>query len=648
MVTVQLYGTGQILEAKDAKITYVKTAGDLGELTSVNSSYSWTMKFPKTPQNTQALDGLGLVGSGSRRPYEKIYCNLLDNGYPITIKGLLNIKETKDDYGIFIQEGFVDFLKDIKTDTIGGSLDLSPLNHTRDFATITGSFALDLPYAYLVADVNGGYLLNEDNTINLDPNYMIPYANVGYLWDLVFSTYGWTFSFNGTVRSELDSLWMSYPSEIIFGDEGAIAAANMTANSVKGVSKGTGSQRNFYGIPFNSVTTDPEYLLPQNTNGRQFVIQENGNYKFTYASLGRVKLSDFYGNISYGPYDLCIYLNGKIFLGSIGGNSDSGDAKILYITLTEGDIIELVARDLAFGPTIDEVQVDSAFMDIEYLVQGEVSFTQALIKYKINEFIKEVMTRFALTPFVDSLERNIEFLTLDERLGYEYVDWSHMYSKRISETYLYRNYAQSNYLRHKYSEDGEDFNDGVLEIDNVNLDTEKTIYASRSFSPSQQLSTFTDSGTEYKVPRLPMFDAEVKDEEGVITIEYKFIKDRFFFVNQSQSSRDIYIDGNLVEGYPVVNVTGTTFRDIVGTKYRSFSLMSNDAKVHNIELAIPLVDIVTLDMKKVVYFAQEASFYILNRLTYKTGEMSRAEFLRIEPELNIGAFSNAFNESFSI
>src|SRR5690606_3688676 len=175
MVTVQLY-TGQILEAKYADITYVKTAGDLGELTSVNSSYSWTMKFPKTPQNTQALDGLGLVGSGSRRPYEKIYCNLLDNGYPIAIKGLLNVKETREDYNIFIQEGFVDFLKDIKNSTIGESLDLSELDHTRNYESIVGSFGLNLPYAYLVADVNGGYLLNEANTTNLDPNYMAPYA----------------------------------------------------------------------------------------------------------------------------------------------------------------------------------------------------------------------------------------------------------------------------------------------------------------------------------------------------------------------------------------------------------------------------------------------------------------------------------------
>src|SRR5690606_19331721 len=294
------------------------------------------------------------------------------------------------------------------------------------------------------------------------------------------------------------------------------------------------------------------------------------------------------------------------------------------------------------------VEIDNAFLNIHYLVQGEVSFTQALIKYKLSDFTKEVMTREALTPFVDSINNNIEFLTLDERLGYEFVDWSHMYVKRTSETYLYRDYAQENYLRHRYSEDNQDFNDGVLSIDNLNLETEKTIYDSKSFSPSQQLSTFVDSGVEYKVPRLQMYDAQVENDEGVITIEYEFLKDRFFFVKHVETNRDIYIDTNLVQNYPMVSTVGATFRDIAVSKYRSFRLMSNDAKVHRIDLAISLVDIVTLDLRKVVYFEQEANFYILNRLTYKTGEYSRAEFLRIEPELNIGAFSNAFNESFSI
>lgn len=649
MVTIQLYETGQILEAKDAKITYVKTAGDLGELTSVNSSYSWTMKFPKTPNNTQVLDGLGLVGSGSRKPYEKIYCNLLDNGFPIVVKGLLNIRETKDDYGVFIQEGFIDFLKDITNDTIGESLDLSPLDHTRDYATILGSFDLSLPYAYLVADVNGGYLLNEANTTNLNPEYMVPYANVGYLWDLIFSTYGWTFSFNNEVRAEIDGLWMSYPSEIVFGDEDATLVGDLSATDSYAVPI-DGSRRE-QAIVFDSISLNNDYFIPLNTNGREFLVQQNGNYKLSYDSEGYVRLEDQWGNIGQSTYRTFLYVNGERINASSGSLSNETETKDFQIQLNEGDILQLGA----YVTSIDldtEVIVESAFLDISYLVQGEVSFTQALIKFKISDFIKEVMTRQALTPFVNSMDKHIEFLTLDERLGYEFDDWSDFYSKRTSETYLYRDYAQANYLRHKYNEDGEDFNDGVLEIDNLNLETEKTIYDSRSFSPSQQLSTFTDSSVDYKVPRLQMFDAEVKEKEEagetIIEIDYKFLKDRFFFVKHVQSTRDIYIATNLVEGFPMVSVVGTTFKDIVGSKYSSFKLMSNDAKVHQIELAMPLYKIVTLDLRKVVYFKQQANYYILNRLTYKTGEMSRAEFLRIEPELNIGAFSNAFDNSFSI
>lgn len=652
MVTVQIYGTDKKLEVKDANITYVKTAGDLGELTSINSSYSWSMKFPKTENNTQVLDGLGLVGSGSRKPYEKIYCNLLDNGFPIVIKGLLNIKETAEDYGVFVQEGFIDFIKDIANDTVGEDLDLSPLDHTRDYTTIVNSFALNLPYAYLVADVNGGYLLNESNTTNLDPNYMAPYANVGYLWDLIFSTYGWTFSLNNEVRESIDGTWMSYPSEIVFGDEDATLAGDLSTENESGIPLGVGSQAHFFSIPFDTISLDSDYVIPLNTSGREFVIQENGNYKLSYDSEGTVNIEDRYGNPTMGTYITVIYVNGVRINGSSGSKSDVSQTTDYYIQLNEGDVIGLVAyaQVISTGGGDTEVSIDSAFMEINYLVQGEVSFTQALIKFKISDFIKEVMTREALTPFVDSENRHIDFLTLTERVNYEVEDWSHLYSKRLSETYLYQDYAQNNYLRHKYNNENEDFNDGLLTIDNLNLDNEKTIYPSNSFSPSQQLSTFTDSGDEYKVPILQMFDAEVKDEAGVITIEYKFLKDRFFFVKHVQSSRDIYIDTNLVEGFPMVSVSGATYRDIVASKYQSFTKMANDAKVHRIELAMPLVDIVSLDLRKIKYIKDQASYYILNKLTYKKGQKSIGEFLKVEPELSggTGAFSNAFDNSFSI
>lgn len=649
MVTIQIYDTGQVLEAKDAKITYVKTAGDLGELTRVNSSYSWTMKFPKTPNNTQVLDGLGLVGSGSRKPYEKIYCNLLDNGFPITVKGLLNIKETTDEYGIYVQEGFIDFLKDITNDTVGGNLDLSPLDHTRDYSTITGSFNLSLPYAYLVADVNGGYLLNQNDTTNLNSEYMAPYANVGYIWDLIFSTYGWSFSFNNDVRDNIDNLWMSYPSEIVFSDEDAVVIGQLSASNSYGVPIG-GSRKN-QGIVFDTVTLDNTYIIPTNTNGREFTIQQNGNYKISFDSLGDVRLEDQYGNITQTTYKNYIYINGQRVLSTAGSDSDDTMVTEVQMQLNQGDVIQLGAYVLS--TELDtSVQVDTANMEISYLSQGEVSFTQALINYKISDFIKEIMTRESLTPFVDSDNRHIEFLTLKERVNYNVRDWSRWYSNRLSETYLYRDYAQNNYMRHQYDEDNEEFNDGNLPIDNANLDTEKTIYDSKSFSPSREFSTFSDNGNDYKVPRLKMFDAEVNDDDGVITIDYKFLKDRFFFVNHSMTTRDIYVDGNLVEGFPMVSVNGCVFKDIVNNKYDDFKSMVTDAKVHTIELSLPLSEVVTLDMREVIYFEQEASFYILNKLTYNTGSKSKAEFLRIDRAMNgvsksNGAFSGAFNNSFN-
>ena len=63
--------------------------------------------------------------------------------------GKIIIFSSKRDLSIF-------FLKDIKKQHDRGSLWIyRNLDHTRNYETIVGSFGLNLPYAYLVADVNG-------------------------------------------------------------------------------------------------------------------------------------------------------------------------------------------------------------------------------------------------------------------------------------------------------------------------------------------------------------------------------------------------------------------------------------------------------------------------------------------------------------
>lgn len=653
MVSVQIYGTDEYLEVLDVSITYVKTAGDLGSITTVNSSYSWTFKVPKSPNNTIVLDGLGLVGSGSRKPYEKIYVNVLDNGFPIVIKGLLNIRETRDSYNVFVQEGFIDFLKSINNDTLGEGLDLSELNHERNYSTILTSFALNLPYAYLISDVNGAYFANVSDTTNLDPQYMAPFANVGYLFNLIFETYGWTYTASQPVIDSIDGTWMSYPSEIVLNPDSGIQVAEITSNGTMGDYYKGGVGTNFiYKIPLSNKTLDPIFFEPLNTSDKDYTAKVTGDYLFTFSSNGRVSFVDPWGTETIRPYASVIIVNGTVARNIRDSGSSDGTVISYQLSLNAGDIVSLGASFRPLDGNYDvSVIVNAASVVIDNIgTGGEVSFTQALIKLKISDFIKEVMTRESLTAFVDSENNEIQFMTLEERVSSDFVNWTGKYVKRSKEGYLYRDYAQQNFLRHKYAEEIDEYNDGSLTIDNANLETEKTIYESLSFSPDNELSTFTDNGTDYKIPRLPMFEVEVKEDEttGDLIGTYKFLKGRFFFVKAQPVDNSIYIDGNLINGYPMVNINGNVFKDIVFEKYGTFINLSQDAKVHDIEVVLSLSDILYLDLKKMYYFEEEASYYILNRLTYKTGQNSKAEFLRVQPKQQLRAFSNAFSGAFNI
>src|SRR5690606_24213772 len=185
------------------------------------------------------------------------------------------------------------------------------------------------------------YLLNEANTTNLNPEYMVPYANVGYLWDLIFSTYGWTFSFNQTVRDELNGLWMSYPSEIVFGDEDATLVGELSATDSYAVPI-DGSRRE-QAIVFDSISLNNDYFIPLNTNGREFLVQQNGNYKLSYDSEGYARLEDQWGNQSLSTYRTFIYVNGERINASSGSLSNETETKDFQIQLNEGDILQLGA-----------------------------------------------------------------------------------------------------------------------------------------------------------------------------------------------------------------------------------------------------------------------------------------------------------------
>lgn len=79
MVTVRIDSTGEELDVI-GNVAFVKQVNDIGDITKATSSYTWQLTFPKSPRNTTILKGLGIAGSTSTIPYDKIVCQILYNG----------------------------------------------------------------------------------------------------------------------------------------------------------------------------------------------------------------------------------------------------------------------------------------------------------------------------------------------------------------------------------------------------------------------------------------------------------------------------------------------------------------------------------------------------------------------------------------
>src|SRR5690606_38037597 len=185
---VELIINGQYVDLKSTGVKYVKQVNDLADVTTVNTSYSYSLKVSKTPNNTKIFKGLGIVGDTSRIPYTKNRTQLIDNGAMIVSNGVSTIKETDDDYKVVVQDGIIDFFRAIENKTIGTDLDLSELSHTKNAANIVASFT-NPDYRYLISEYNGKTI--KDGTLN--PDYQVPSINQMYIFEKIMAYAGYTY-----------------------------------------------------------------------------------------------------------------------------------------------------------------------------------------------------------------------------------------------------------------------------------------------------------------------------------------------------------------------------------------------------------------------------------------------------------------------
>lgn len=623
-MAVELYVGGLRVELDHlTKIKYSKQVSDIFNVAKASSSYTNSFSVPKTPRNTMAFQGLGLVGSTSNIPYQKTLASLKDSGFDIIVSGWLDIKETSETYKVNIIDGIIDFYKEIENYTLA-DLDLSELNHEKSLFNVIFSMGNpNLKYKYVVNDYGGGQSVIPAD-INID--YLVPSAKYPFLFEKLFEFFGYTV--NGSIFQNDDYLdaWLTYPKEAVTEEKELIGEFSEGEKEIAYISNSSGN------IIFPQTWDTDDIVVDSGIElvGNTIVITEENYYEFEFSGQGRCSL--FTG---YVPFYARIKRNG-VAVGVPLQIFNTGT----YITtfqgyLNEGDVITfeyfLNFSGGMYNPTLF---LDFFNLNVRKSVTFEVDWSLVLKDISVTSFYNDFLRRFGLTAIIDNQLKHIKFYTLAERLDISQAqDWSAKYVKRNSETYLYGSYAQNNFYRHKYNQENASYNDGSLVIDNQNLDTEKTLYGSFTYSADFGITPIGSLGVN--TFRTPIWTSEAVDNDGAVEVNYKTLNGRFYIIKHYNILTPIRFY-SLITGQDQIGSAPAFAKfdnvhlvDLIAKYYPAYTSILNSCKVHDLEMALGLGDIINIDFTKPIYIEQEASYYLFNKVDWESGKTCKVEAVKI-------------------
>lgn len=630
MFITQIFFNGISLDLyPDKKLKYNIQANDIAEVKDRQATYTTSYSIPKTSRNVQILGGLGIPSDTSPYPYQKPDCMACIDGFPIMVKGWINIKETTDEYKVYLYSGVIEFFKAIETKTLGADLNLSEINHAKSLASVIASFT-NPNYRYLIADYNGlTHFGTNGDTINID--YLVPSVNVRYLWDKIHNTYGFTYTGAIFDSAKFNNLWITYPKPIRVDNKTLKKEANGFQNITK----------------VNVNTSDPNNWYRQLISGdldlnKSFTIPETGDYMIIFEADINVTYDNgttltYYASVNEEAVPFS--QRSHRLIGSFPHISQHVRTETI-LHLNQNDIISFYSF-LWMSNGVINWRTDFN-IKIYKFDQGTASFTDELATFKITDFMKDILNVFGLTPFTDEHSKNIDYLLMSERVvSAEVEDWTDKYIERVGETYVYNNYAQRNNFKFQYNDKEGDFNDGAIAINNLNLKETDEAFKSKMYSPEKYPSSFYFGSIGNRDVRVyKIYDKEVKDENGTQTINYKDLDKRFHYVKSNTINTTVKIGSKslntvqTVNAVPFADFSGLTWRELINTFYPDFGKILNDARIHIINLNLHPADVFLLNLKKLYYFAQEQQYYIINKITYDGDDTTKGEFVRVKYDPN--------------
>lgn len=617
------------------KIAQTIQVNDLADIRTRQTNHTNRFKVPKTANNKQVFNYLGVAGNTSDTPYKLNSVYLLsESGEVLINNGFATVKSTTNTYNINIYYGSLDLFRAMGGENLS-DLDLTDLTHEKTTANISATFVPNtLNYRYMVADY-GGETEHTSGTFfgrpQLLSEYMMPSVNVKYLWDRIFDRHGFTYEGSVFLLEDFGNIWMSYPKGLLstIPDEEVYNSddINFTPNPILNPKES---------IYLEQVTNSSNSLVSIFDN-KHFKVADSGDYRVEITGNVTVTGVNGQGNTVTILSDIWICKNEENtpnsdnanllqYFGGVDFNGDifqSGNTVEINAQANESLCIVFKVQNGSIVDNMTDIQIVS---DVELTITKVASpeiidFSEALSNYKQLEFVREIMVRYGLTPYKQDNSNHYKFLTMDELLQTtNVVDWSagnNKFSELKSESYKFGTYAQVNYFRHKYNDDNDSYFDRSIDINNENLKNEKTVHNSSIYVPSR----LTTSVLGKQVNTYRMWDRSV-DNNG--DVSFDSLSERFYFMRSKEETfstpfalvkeKDSLLDVVNVYSAPYASFAFLSYEYSISEYYKVLRGILDDVKIIKANIFLTEQDIATINLIGVYYIKELSNYFILNKI----------------------------------
>lgn len=612
-----------LIPVQKETIYQTKQINTLFRLDNRQSNLTNNIKLPKTPEVLRAFDMLGVVGSTSRKPYELNETYLFsDSGECFIYKGRSIVNVTNEFIEVTIYDGNLDIYIDFENLKLS-DVPLPALNHVKNVTNVKNSLLSNtLKYRYMIADF-GGRTKTFAGLINID--YLAPFASVKYIWDQFFAFLGYTYDGSIFNSAEFTDLWISYPK--------GTAQAGVNEVTLEATTN-EGTLSNFFANYKNITTSTTTTKAGGATQNAGFVVNDAGTYEIRVTGeVVKSPFVPFVGSFSMVKNTNSIAQN-SIPIKEIVKIEINDDAPFNFdytfkIDLKAGDIIHF-----AFLATKSVAVLTTSSLTMTKLNSAAVDFDEAFKDFNLKDFFNEILFKFGLTPVKHKYKKHYTFLQLDEMTDINKAEnWSKKFINVESESYIYENYAQNNFFKYNYHNEGDEYFNANLPIQNDNISASVDVIKSKTFAPEQM---------ELGSLIWKLYDREIKDDGS---IDFKNLTGRFFFAT-SERRNLVGVGGSLnflssiYENNKVsINQIYTPvfkFQDwnyITSKYYGSVYRILKDSKILKVNLKLSSSDIVDLNLASVKYFEQLSNYYLITKIDKYSPESASVsvEMVRVLP-----------------